>query len=76
MHIRRRARSANARASADARAPQMCGASRRLNWLRDGGEGTRVNRKQILESVDKSLKRLQVPSARSSSCPSTPPSSS
>jgi aryl-alcohol dehydrogenase-like predicted oxidoreductase len=38
----------------------MCGASRRLNWLREDGQGTRVSRKQIIESVDKSLKRLQV----------------
>jgi aryl-alcohol dehydrogenase-like predicted oxidoreductase len=36
----------------------MCGASQRLNWFREDKKGTRVNRKQIFESVDKSLERL------------------
>ncbi len=29
-----------------------------MTWLRDDGKGTRVDRKNILEAVDKSLKRL------------------
>lgn len=40
-------------------ATKMCGASQRLNWFRDDGKGTRVNRKQCFESVDKSLQRLE-----------------
>merc|ERR1712127_111297 len=39
-------------------ASKVCGSSRRLTWFRDDGKGTRVTRKQIIESVDKSLKRL------------------
>mmetsp|Transcript_5278 Transcript_5278/g.13482 ORF Transcript_5278/g.13482 Transcript_5278/m.13482 type:complete len:450 (-) Transcript_5278:70-1419(-) len=39
-------------------ATKMCGASQRLNWFRDDGKGTRVNRKQVFESLDKSLQRL------------------
>ena len=39
-------------------ASKLCGSSRRLTWFRDDGKGTRVTRKQIFESVDKSLKRL------------------
>lgn len=37
---------------------QVAGRSDRLKWLRDDGQGTRVNRKNIIEAVDKSLKRL------------------
>lgn len=29
-----------------------------MTWLRDSGEGTRVRKKDIIEAVDKSLKRL------------------
>ena len=39
-------------------ASKVCGSSRRLTWFRDDGKGTRVTRKQIIESVDKSLTRL------------------
>eukprot|EP00802_Teleaulax_amphioxeia_P004676 Tamp_04680.p1 GENE.Tamp_04680~~Tamp_04680.p1 ORF type:complete len:402 (+),score=110.87 Tamp_04680:1772-2977(+) len=39
-------------------ASKLCGSSRRLTWFRDDGKGTRVTRKQIIESVDKSLMRL------------------
>lgn len=37
---------------------QVAGRSDRLKWLRDDGKGTRVDRKNIIEAVDKSLKRL------------------
>eukprot|EP00903_Cladosiphon_okamuranus_P016715 g15407.t1 len=39
-------------------ATKVAGRSDRLKWLRDDGQGTRVNRKNIIEAVDKSLKRL------------------
>jgi len=39
-------------------ATKVCGASKRLNWFRDDKEPTRVNKKQIKESVEKSLQRL------------------
>jgi len=39
-------------------ATKVAGASERLTWLRDGGRGTRVDRAQIMEAVDKSLRRL------------------
>ena len=39
-------------------ATKVSGRSERITWLRDDGCGAIVNRKQILESVDKSLERL------------------
>jgi len=39
-------------------ATKVAGRSDRLTWLRKNKEEVRVNRKQILESVDSSLKRL------------------
>merc|ERR1719163_1525896 len=39
-------------------ASKVSGYSDRINWLRKSGEGSRVNREQIIESVDSSLKRL------------------
>ena len=47
-----------ARALSMVRMVQVCGASKRLNWFRDDKEPTRVNKKQIKESVEKSLQRL------------------
>lgn len=37
---------------------QVAGRSDHIKWLRDSGEGTRVRKKDIVEAVDKSLKRL------------------
>jgi len=39
-------------------ATKVCGFSDRINWVRDAGAPTRVTREQVLESVEKSLKRL------------------
>mmetsp|Transcript_55223 Transcript_55223/g.131169 ORF Transcript_55223/g.131169 Transcript_55223/m.131169 type:complete len:447 (+) Transcript_55223:61-1401(+) len=39
-------------------ASKVCGASKRLNWFRDDKAATRVTKKQVKESVEKSLKRL------------------
>jgi len=39
-------------------ATKVAGRSDRITWLRDDESGSKVNRKQILESVDKSLQRL------------------
>ena len=39
-------------------ATKVAGRSDRITWLRDDESGAKVNRKQILESVDKSLQRL------------------
>ncbi|KAJ1446757.1 NADP-dependent oxidoreductase domain-containing protein [Pelagophyceae sp. CCMP2097] len=39
-------------------ASKVCGYSDRITWLRDDKASSRVNRKQILESVDKTLERL------------------
>ncbi len=39
-------------------ATKVAGRSDRITWLRDDGSGAEVTRKQILESVDKSLERL------------------
>ena len=39
-------------------ATKVAGRSDQMTWLRDNGEGSKVTRSQILESVDKSLKRL------------------
>jgi len=39
-------------------ATKVAGRSDGITWLRDGEKGAKVNREQILESVDKSLKRL------------------
>ncbi|CAM9720151.1 unnamed protein product, partial [Hapterophycus canaliculatus] len=39
-------------------ATKVTGRSDRLTWLREDGKGTRVDRKNIMEAVDKSLKRL------------------
>ena len=39
-------------------ATKVSGRSERIDWLRAGGESTQVNRAQIFESVDASLKRL------------------
>lgn len=41
-------------------ATKVAGRSERINWLRNDGSSTVVNRKQILESVDASLTRLKV----------------
>lgn len=39
---------------------QVCGYGEgRITWVRDDKSGSRVNRAQILEATDKSLKRLQ-----------------
>lgn len=40
-------------------ATKVAGRSDRINWLRKDGSTARVNRKQILESVDSSLQRLE-----------------
>ena len=40
-------------------ATKVCGHSDRLTWFRRSGKGTRVNRDNIFEAVDKSLQRLQ-----------------
>ena len=37
---------------------QVCGFSDQITWCRTGGEGTRINRKQVIEAVDAQLKRL------------------
>jgi aryl-alcohol dehydrogenase-like predicted oxidoreductase len=37
---------------------KVCGYNERYTWMRDSGEGTRLTREQITESVDKSLLRL------------------
>jgi len=39
-------------------ATKVAGASDRITWLRKSGEGTRVSRADIMESVDASLRRL------------------
>lgn len=39
-------------------ATKVAGASERITWLRKSGEGTRVSRADIMESVDASLRRL------------------
>lgn len=39
-------------------ATKVAGRADQMTWLRDNGEGSKVTRSQILESVDKSLKRL------------------
>jgi aryl-alcohol dehydrogenase-like predicted oxidoreductase len=38
---------------------KVCGYSDRYTWLRESGEGTRLTREQIFESVDASLARLK-----------------
>ena len=38
---------------------KVCGYNERYTWLRDSGEGTRLTKSQIHESVDKSLQRLR-----------------
>ncbi|GAX79988.1 hypothetical protein CEUSTIGMA_g7427.t1 [Chlamydomonas eustigma] len=40
-------------------ASKVCGYSERTTWVRDPPQTTRVNKDQVLESVDKSLKRLK-----------------
>lgn len=40
-------------------ASKVCGASEQITWVRDSGSGTRVDRAQIREAVEKSLTRLQ-----------------
>jgi aryl-alcohol dehydrogenase-like predicted oxidoreductase len=40
-------------------ATKVTGASERITWIRKSGKGTRVDRANILESVDASLKRLK-----------------
>lgn len=40
-------------------ATKVAGRSTAMNWVRDDGAGAELNRAQILEAVDKSLKRLQ-----------------
>ena len=40
-------------------ATKVCGHSDRLTWFRDSGMGTRVDKANINEAVEKSLKRLQ-----------------
>ena len=37
---------------------KVCGYNERYTWFRESGEGTRLTKGQILESVDASLKRL------------------
>mmetsp|Transcript_29272 Transcript_29272/g.50069 ORF Transcript_29272/g.50069 Transcript_29272/m.50069 type:complete len:389 (-) Transcript_29272:203-1369(-) len=37
---------------------KVCGYNDRYTWFRESGEGTRLSRSQIIESVDASLKRL------------------
>merc|ERR1719163_1597947 len=37
---------------------KVSGYNERYTWMRDSGEGTRLTKEQIHESVDKSLKRL------------------
>jgi len=39
---------------------KTCGYNERYTWFRDSGEGTRLSKSQIHESVDKSLKRLGI----------------
>jgi aryl-alcohol dehydrogenase-like predicted oxidoreductase len=39
-------------------ATKVCGYNERFTWLREDGSGTRVSAKQIVESVEASLKRL------------------
>ena len=39
-------------------ATKVAGRADMITWLREDGKGTKVTRKQILESVDKSLERL------------------
>jgi len=39
-------------------ASKLCGSARRLTWFREDCKVTRATRKQIIESVDKSLTRL------------------
>lgn len=39
-------------------ATKVCGYSDRISWVRDAGAPTRVNRAQIREAIEKSLKRL------------------
>jgi hypothetical protein len=39
-------------------ATKVAGRSDRINWLRDGGAKPKVDRKNVKESVEKSLKRL------------------
>lgn len=39
-------------------ATKVCGYSDQLTWVRKDGSGTRVNRAQVTEAVDASLKRL------------------
>ena len=36
----------------------ICGFSDQITWCRKNGEGTRVNREQVIEAVDAQLKRL------------------
>lgn len=38
---------------------KVCGYQERYTWFRESGEGTRLTKPQIIESVDASLKRLQ-----------------
>lgn len=38
---------------------KVCGYQERYTWFRKSGEGTRLTKSQIVESVDDSLKRLQ-----------------
>lgn len=40
-------------------ATKVCGRSDRIDWVRNGGANPIVDRKNILESVEKSLERLQ-----------------
>ena len=37
---------------------KVCGYNERYTWFRESGEGTRLTKGQIIESVDASLKRL------------------
>lgn len=37
---------------------KVCGYSDQITWCRSNGEGTRVNRQQVMEAVDAQLKRL------------------
>lgn len=38
---------------------KVCGYQERYTWFRESGEGTRLTKSQIIESVEASLKRLQ-----------------
>ena len=40
---------------------KVCGYNERYTWFRESGEGTRLTKGQIIESVDASLKRLANP---------------